>query len=245
MRAILVRIGVDQTYGRWNAPVDAEGHFVYVPIPEKLGTTFHAGLERRYGEMLPALQRFCKTHDCDLYGDLRFPQDLLQYSMHLDPDFECLSYGNRGNGKGAIIGDVEEGDIMVFYGSLRPVYRCEHKLIYALMGLYVVQEVLPIADVPSERWYENAHTRKAKHGASDVVVWGNPDGSGRFDRCISIGERRNGQYRVRQDVLDAWGGLSVRDGFIQRSAVPPTFNSPETFLSWLRKQGIQRIPRNN
>lgn len=45
MKALLVRIGVDQSYGGWNAPVDAEGNFVYVPIPEKLGTRFHSGLE--------------------------------------------------------------------------------------------------------------------------------------------------------------------------------------------------------
>jgi hypothetical protein len=76
MKALLVRIGVDQAYGGWNAPVDAEGRFVYVPIPEKLGTRFHPGLDRRYGEALPALQRFCREHDCDLSGDLRFTVDM-------------------------------------------------------------------------------------------------------------------------------------------------------------------------
>src|SRR5436309_15858945 len=81
MKALLVRIGVDQAYGGWNAPADAEGRFVYVPIPEKRGTAFHAGLERRYGEVLPALQRFSDDHGCDL----RFPRGLLEHPMHLDP----------------------------------------------------------------------------------------------------------------------------------------------------------------
>lgn len=80
MKALLVRIGVDQAYGGWNAPVDAEGRFVYVPIPEKRGTPFHAGLERCYGEVLPALQRFSDDHACDL----RFPPGLLEHAMHLD-----------------------------------------------------------------------------------------------------------------------------------------------------------------
>src|SRR3954453_15248111 len=101
MKALLVRIAVDQTFGRWNAPVNAEGRFVYVPIPEKLGTTFHPGLERRYSEVLPDLQRFCDDHDCDLDIDLRFPQDLLHYSMHLDPDFDYLTYGDHGGRRGA------------------------------------------------------------------------------------------------------------------------------------------------
>jgi hypothetical protein len=72
--ALLVRIGIDQTYGCWNAPVDADGQFVYVPIPEACGTTFHAGLERRDGEVLPALHRFCASRKRDLFVDLGFPQ---------------------------------------------------------------------------------------------------------------------------------------------------------------------------
>lgn len=46
MKALLIRIGVDQAYGGWNAPVDADWRFVYVPIPESPGTRFHPGLRR-------------------------------------------------------------------------------------------------------------------------------------------------------------------------------------------------------
>jgi hypothetical protein len=245
MKALLVRIGVDQAYGGWNAPVDAEGRFVYVPIPEKIGTLFHPGLERRYGEILPALQRFCCEHDCDLYGDLRFPRELLHYPMHLDPDFECLTYGDKGGRRGAGMVDMAEGDLLVFYGGLRPVHRCEHELIYAVLGTYLVQEVVPVASVPRQQWCENAHVRKAKRGETDIVVRAKPNSSGRFDRCIRIGEWRDGAYRVCQDILDAWGGLSVKNGFIQRSAVPPSLSDPAQFLDWWQKQAVQLLPRNN
>ena len=114
MKALLVRIGVDQAYGGWNAPVDAEGEFVYVPIPEFLRTEFHPGLERRYGEVLPALNRFCRNHGCDLNRDLRFPDKLLDAPMHLDPDFECLSYGDAGDRRGANIAKMSAGDTLVF-----------------------------------------------------------------------------------------------------------------------------------
>ena len=245
MKGLLVRIGVDQAYGGWNAPVDAERRFVYVPIPEKRGTRFHSGLERRYGEVLPALQRFCSLHGRDLHGDLRFPLELLGRSMHLDPDFECLTYGDEGGRRGAGMVNMSEGDLLVFYGGLRPIHCCEHRLIYSLLGMYVVQEVVPVASVPSGRWYENAHVRKTKRGKTDIVVRAKPGVSGRFDRSLPIGEWRNRSYRVRQDVLDAWGGLSVKDGFIQRSAVPPALSKPRQFLDWLHKQGIQLVPRNN
>ena len=47
--------------------------------------------------------------------------------------------------------NMGEGDLLVFYGGMRPIHPCRHKLIYALMGLYVVQEVVHIADVPRKR----------------------------------------------------------------------------------------------
>ena len=65
MKALLIRIGIDLESGGWNAPVDADGRFVYVPIPEERGTAFHPGLERRYGEVLPALHR-TEAGDVDL-----------------------------------------------------------------------------------------------------------------------------------------------------------------------------------
>jgi hypothetical protein len=245
MKALLVRIGVDQAYGGWNAPVDADGRFVYVPIPESLGTRFHPGLKRCYGEVLPALNAFCEEHDCDLCGNLRFPEGLQTRAMHLDPDFDCLTYGDEGGRRGAGMVGMVEGDLLVFYGGLRPVHECEHKLVYALMGMYVVQEVVPEADVPPELWHSNAHVRKVKRGETDIVVRAKPGVSGRFERCIPIGEWRSRSYRVRNDVLDAWGGLSVKDGFIQRSAVPPAFNNPRKFLTWLRKQKVGLLERNN
>lgn len=245
MKALLVRIGIDQAYGGWNAPVDIDGRFVYVPIPERRGTPFHPGLERCYGEVLPPLHYFCSEHGCDLYRDLRFPQQLLEHPMHLDPDFECLTYGDEGSRRGAGMVNMVQGDLLVFYGGLRPVHRCEHKLIYALMGMYVVHQVVAATSVSSQRWYENAHVRKAKPGETDIVVRAKPRLSGRFDRCIPIGEWREGAYRVCKDVMNAWGGLSVKDGFIQRSAVPPSFDNPTRFLRWMRKQPIQLIARNN
>jgi hypothetical protein len=245
MQALLVRIGVDTAYGGWNAPVDAEGRFVYVPIPEKRGTAFHPGLERRYGELLPALERFCNEHDCNLFADLRFPPSLLEYSMHLDPDFECLTYGDEGARRGAGMVNMDDGDLLVYYGGMRPIHRCINRLVYALMGVFVVQEVVRVANVPDQRWYENAHVRKVKRSDTDIVVRAKPVVSGRFERCVPIGEWRDGAYRVRKDILNAWGGLSVKDGFIQRSAVPPSFNKPEKFLAWLMKQNVRLVTRNN
>lgn len=136
------------------------------------------------------------------------------------------------------------GDLVVFYAGLRPVMACEHRLIYALAGLYVVDEIVRLPDVPVSRWNENAHTRRLDQGSQDVIVRARRGVSGRLDQCIPIGELRDRAYRVREDILDAWGGLSVKHGYIQRSIVPPSFLTADRFYEWFLRQVVAAIPRN-
>jgi len=245
MKGLLVRVGIDQAYGGWNAPVDhRSGRFTYVPIPEGPQVKFHPGLERPFSECIPALERYVRA--CDLTeADLRFPSDLLDQAMHLDPDFETLTYGDDGGRRGAGILALGSGDLLAFYAGLRPIGPCEHKLIYGLIGLYVVEQVVQLTTIPQSRWGENAHTRKTKQGQSDVIVRARPRVSGRLDRCIPIGEWRDGAYRVCRNTLAAWGGLSVKNGFIQRSAVPPRFLDADRFYRWFLKQKRHLLDRNN
>jgi hypothetical protein len=244
MNAILIRCGIDKTRGHWNAPVDGDGEFVYVPIPEKRRLRFRPGLERRYGEVLPALHRICTKNGCEFH-DLRFPKELLEKPMHLDPDFECLTYGNPANTKGMALQRLRDGDLVAFYAGLRPTPQCGQRLVYALVGIFIVHEVVSASSVPPDRWYENAHVRKLDCCATDVIVRGKADVSGRFDRCIPIGGWRTGAYRVHEELLAKWGGLSVKDGFLTRSAVPPLLRKPEQFTDWLNGQSIPLIQRNN
>lgn len=246
MKGILVRTGVDHSYGQWNAPVDTlSGRFVYVPIPEGDHVEFHPGCERRYAEIETALYSLAESVSQDLFGDLGCPMTLLQRSMHLDPDYEHLTYGDVGDRRGSEIKSLGKDDILVFYAGLRPCAPAEDRLVYAIVGLFVVEEVVDAAAVPRHRFHENAHTRKLKRGASDIVVRAKPMVSGRLRHCIPIGEYRNRAYRVRRDLLKAWGGLSVNDGYIQRSARPPRFLDPVRFMTWFERQNGDLIRANN
>jgi len=252
MKALLVRVGIDRAYGNWNAPVCAASNkFVYVPIPEqienpaKIETQFQPGLATSFDKVLPALNSFATEMGMDLAGNLRFPQDLTARKSHLDPDFEYLSYGDEGNRRGARMRDMRDGDVLAFYAGFRPVRACEHRLVYALLGLYVVEEVVFADDVEPSRWIENAHTRKLKRGTSDIVVRAKRGLSRRLERCVPIGEFRDRAYRVRPDILDVWGGLSVQNGYIQRSAVPPEFLKPQQFYQWFLDLKIPLLERNN
>ena len=56
MRGVLVRVGIDQAFGGWNAPVDPDTHeFVYVPIPDR---DLRPNVATRYATVADALDTF-------------------------------------------------------------------------------------------------------------------------------------------------------------------------------------------
>jgi Nucleotide modification associated domain 3 len=231
MSGLLVRVGADLTdEAHWNGPVDSQsGEFVYIPIVET--KPLRPGLGRSYDELTPALRKFRAKLPLNLEGKL----------MHLDPDFREHTYGDQGR-RAAQIRQLTKDDMLAFYASLRA--RDSNQLIYALIGIFVVEEIILAKDATTKDWPRNAHTRRIP-GDSDIVVKGDRQRSGRLKRCIPIGEYRDRAYRIRRDLLEHWGGLSVRDGYVQRSARLPSFLNAEAFLAWLRSKNVQLIHRNN
>ena len=236
MSSLLVRVGADQSSdgGRWNGPVDGNtGDFVYVPIPE--GRPLHHGMGKPYTSLEAALRRFGQ----------QLPPQLAGRYMHLDPDFEKLTYGDQGERAKQLRACLGPSDLVVFYASFTDV-RSRGTLVYALIGLLTVDRLAYARDFSETERDINAHTRRQlAPGADDIVVIGNRGKSGRLRRCIAVGEWRKGAYRVREDLLEAWGGLSVRDGWLQRSARLPRFLDPERFRSWLDAQNPELIASNN
>ena len=239
-RAVLVRVGVDQTYGRWNAPCNSKtGDFVYVPIPESKPN--EVGMQRTYLTFIdPALHAFALRNAAD---HLPLPSQLSSQRMHLDPDFDYLTYGDTER-RGKVLLDLDVGDFVVFYAGMRDLHS-RRRLVYGLIGLLVVSAIRRVASIPTCEYICNAHTRRRNRDESDLVVTGNAAASGRLLHYIDIGEFRNRSYRVRRDLLDAWGGLSVNDGFLQRSANPPRFLRPELFSRWLQLQAPELVLANN
>jgi hypothetical protein len=220
MNSVLVRVGIDQSSkgGGWNAPVHLlSKEFVYVPIPDGERKTYEPGLRRGYEEVLPALEAFASKRNTPSACGLGFPQKLLNRAMHLDPDFEHLTYGDNGAKQGSRLELLGPGDLVVFFSSLRPIDASRHTLVYALIGLYVVEEKpIQAHTVPKDRHHENAHTRWFPISENDIIVRAARGISGRFERCIPIGELRNRAYRLTGELDKAWGGLNVEDGFLQR-----------------------------
>jgi hypothetical protein len=239
MRALLVRVGADQSEGGgwWNGPVNsATREFVFVPIPEAF--PIRRGFAKSYSLISPFLERFGVT----------LPSRLARRNMHLDPDFDHLTYGDRGE-DGARGDQIKRklgaGDLLVFYASLADV-NPNPQLVYAIIGLYVIGEPVDAVTIRPPRWDENAHTRRVlSKTAKDIVVRAKRKLSGRLKTCLPIGEFRNRAYRVTRPLLRKWGGLSVTDGYLQRSARLPEFLDAAAFYEWFKEQRPQLLARNN
>lgn len=236
MNGLLIRVGVDQSLGGglWNAPIDARSNkFVYVSIPET--KTVREGMERPYSALNPLLSEF----------GVDLPNHLTRQHMHLDPDFDYLTYGDQGERAKQLLEKVKNtGDIIVFYAGLRDVR--ERRLIYAMIGLFFIDKITLATEISTLHLDTNAHSRRVlTRDSRDIVVHAQPKVSGKLHRCIPIGEWREGAYRVKRDILERWGGLSVKNGYLQRSARLPQILRPDMFLQWLYSQAPIITQANN
>jgi hypothetical protein len=239
MRGLLVRVGADQgkDNGRFNAPVDSSRmKFCYVPIPEVEGKEIKQEMKRPYTPVSDALTEF----------RVSLPSHLGQRNIHLDPDFKHLTYGDEG-AKGRQIYDMWEKyglDFLVFYAGLKDVNPNEKYLVYAIIGFYWIDDIVKATKIQPNRHDENAHTRRVYIDKDEIVVQAKRGKSGRLERCLPIGSYRpcskkptgRPQYRVKSNILEEWSGLSVNDGWLQRSACLPKFKDANRFLDWFNRQ---------
>lgn len=239
LKALLVRVAVDHSFGKWNGPCNPKNReFVYVPIPQDRENK--SGTEKFYKDLIaPALQKFSKNNS----KTVSLPHNLVDKRMHLDPDFNHLTYGDTKR-RGKPLLDLDKGDLIVFYSGLKSIHD-DPFLVYALIGIIVVDHVLRISDITSQSYDCNAHTRYRQTTDSDIVVFGKPRVSGRFRKYIPIGEYRNRSYRVKKDTLNDWGDIGVKDGWIQRSANLPRFLNASQFKDWLDRKTPEIVSSNN
>ncbi len=233
---MLIRVAADlsRAGGSWNGPVDTKTReFAYVAIPE--GSTVHPGLEKPYSKVEAVLSRF----------GVQLPDRLRVCNMHLDPDFEHLSYGDVGQRGQQIRDKLQPGDTVLFYAGLRDVNEAP-RLVYAIIGLFEVEVIINAIDIGEQDRDINAHSRRIlSRDSADVIIRGRVGKSGRLKQCLPIGEYRDRAYRVRSDLLEEWGGLSSKNGYIQRSVRLPLVLHPTRCLHWLDSQRSILIQGNN
>lgn len=243
MNGLLIRVGIDSSKksGKWNAPCSKDKRFCYVPILEE-GNSRGPSFDRLYSEFKPYARALGVEWPSHLTGNRR---------CHLDPDFEHSTYGDR-KGRGKRIREIlAPGDFIIFWSGLRSVES--GKIICSIIGYYVISYIVNATDVGRPDWHRNAHTRRTPKldDPDDIVVFANPELSGRLRKFIKIGEYREGAQRIDKILLDKWGplckkdGNKIKNGYIQRSGTLPIFGKPEKFQKWFKKQNPELIHANN
>jgi hypothetical protein len=150
-----------------------------------------------YGDLAPAL-------------DLPFalPTGLQDRRVHLDPAFasyprcDAYTYGDEHGVKAGPITTLDPGDHLLFYATLSTHGEPAREWVLSdwgayLMGGFQVAEVLTGEDYRGlssderDRFAGNAHVRRAEFDA-EVLVRGDPDVSGLFDRAVPLSAPQDG-----------------------------------------------------
>ncbi|MFC5134244.1 MULTISPECIES: hypothetical protein [Haloferacaceae] len=244
-RAVAVNVAANTNEPGFRGPVYPEGSFAYVPIPESAAT-----LSR---DRFPVDEPLPTYDDCDLpfslpdslrdrpvHMDPEFP------GVH---GRERATYGDPYAIKAAPIADLEPGDWLLFYATLalRPVgwngpgadgadpdsTVVDGSVVdddlapdwgaYLFAGLRV-QRILegPDREAAAEVVPTNAHLKRDPFDAR-VVVAGDPDESGLFDRVVPLSTPATGA-----DANDLVTELSSDSGKGPWWRRPMRFDEPAT-----------------
>jgi hypothetical protein len=185
MRAVAVNVGANTNEPGFRGPVDPDGGFEFVPIPESE----------------PA-------DDPPTYGDLgvEIPPDLGDVPVHLDPEFaeyprcERYTYGDPWPAKAGPLLELEAGDLALFYATLAPRGEGHPDWVTPEWGAYVVGVFELARDPlsgeayrelpPAERrpFRNNAHVRRREFDAR-VLLLGSDD-SRLLDVAVPLSDER-------------------------------------------------------
>jgi len=198
MQAIAINIGANTNEPGFRGPVDADGRFEYIPIPESKPT---AEPVPTYGDLAGHL-------------DTPIPEDITETPVHLDPEFpeyphcERYSYGDEHGVKAGPLSELSAGDYVFFYATLtvtEPADWLPPEWGAFLVGHFrlAADPVVPAGEavIADDRFANNAHCKRDPMDAR-VLLAGDPDDSRLYDRArpLSTPEGGTDANRVVTDL---------------------------------------------
>lgn len=230
MTVLLIGIGADSDNTRPVPPLNEDGSFDYLPIPETEPSTgptydeFH--LSNSNESALDFVEKIRPGGDGEWIEDREIIADM---HLHHDPNFAELTYGDvAGTSKGnKIHSDLEPGDLIGFYTGLQSDYK--HRYI---IGYYCVDGI----DNSPENHPDNAHGRRVEAAGDpkhdDVVIVDGRDLGGLLEEPYRISEKidRPPWHRVSEESAAA---LNITEGTVAVARKPPlTLDiDPEEFIT--------------
>jgi hypothetical protein len=189
VRGIAINVGANTNEPGFRGPVDPDGRFAYVPIPESEPT---AEPVPTYGDLAPHL-------------DAPIPERVYGRPVHLDPEFagypfcERYTYGDEHAVKAGPLSALSARDYLFFYATLTvtepAAWLPPEWGAFLIGGFRLARE--PVTDygalAAAERgaFANNAHVKRERVDAK-VLLQGDPEESGLYDRAVALSEPTGG-----------------------------------------------------
>ena len=192
MRGVAINVAANTNEPGFRGPIDGDGRFEYVPIPESEPTRPDA--------------------DVPTYGALGLATDVsgvADVPVHLDPTFagvhgcSAYTYGDPHSVKAGPLSELEAGEFVFFYATLSTATDEPPEWIAPRWGAYVIGHFRLGADpvavgtpdelTPGERarFANNAHLKRDPFDA-EVLLYGDPEGSALYDVAVPLSSRGAG-----------------------------------------------------
>lgn len=199
MKALLLRVGIDNGYGAVS-PIFADNTYEYIPIYYKNKKLVEMNEKRTYKDIK------CKYRDDGIginknggYTNLSYylPSKIHNKVIHLDPEFETFTYGEPTFPKRAALLKLEKGDLLVFYlGGKNWEDKTDEELGVYIFGYFSVEFIYEWNNLyekeqktlSNKKLSNNAHIISSKPRNNLVIVKGSSTKSKRLKYCIKISE---------------------------------------------------------
>ena len=248
MSGYLIRVGLDtgDIGGGGHAPIDCDGTFDYIPIPEDLETreeTTYKTLESRIGAPIE-----------------EYPDRPEHTKIHRDPEFETYTYGEVGPSKRNSLRKLSEGDLLIFYSSLQPRYKQASVRLF-IIGYFTIESTHDLEELNPkgraevlDKYTNNAHTKRESLTPTSradgrekfpIIVNGDPEKSRLLDRAIpltspTVSGLTSWYHKYRplstpEDLL----GLKATD--LKRSLPKKLRGDPDAIRAWLEGDTVREV----
>ena len=192
MRSVAINVGANTNEPGFRGPIDDDGRFEYIPIPESASVRADA--------------------DVPTYGDLDLETDVTDVSdrpVHLDPTFagvhgsRSYTYGDPHGVKARPLLELDAGDYVFFYATLSATGSEPASWIAPEWGGYVIGHFRlasdpieanvfeALSDAERSRFEENAHLKRDSFDAA-VLLDGDPGESALYETAIPLSGREAG-----------------------------------------------------
>ncbi len=224
MKVVLLRVGVDSSFGESHGPLFKDNKFEFIPIPDP----YNIG-SRKYGNTSSASNKSKNLIDY-------FPTSKMKdKSIHWDPEFETKTYGEP-NPHRRRLRELEAGDILGFYSGLQSFkdkYDSKGNPELYLIGYFEVEKVwMKERDkLPDDSIMNNFHIKymdelnKENKEKKLIVIKGTAKSRlykqayqiSRKVSCLDKNKKLYTDYRLTYEMEKVFGQLTGK-GSIKRSS---------------------------